>query len=206
MKSIVIIFSLSFLSINLFGQFESSHNVDIDGIKNPLSYRNKRDIFEEGLYNYFEQIEIFNGYANPVGYITKFIYISEDSIVFSMNYFYEKEDLKRYKPISYYSEVMFKPLLFISSDSIKTEFDSFMNEFGQDKYTKADYEAINFLDETNKVVSVDCYFIGVAVYSKGVLNLKIYRSNRIPLKYSPEQDKNIIKARRYIEYYNSKNK
>lgn len=197
---IIFLYSFVLLSTSIFAQSKSKHVFEIEDTENPLTRTDKMKISYEGIINYFEQIEIEQGLSHPVGFIAKFIEITDSTVIFSMSYFHKKSDLKNYKPFYHYSEVNFKPLLFTRSDSISEEYEVFMNDLSQDKFTQEHYDKIKF-PGPGVSISVDCYFEGVAVYKSGELTLKIYADNKTPFEYKPQRDDYLKSLKKHFEYY-----
>lgn len=192
---ITVIFILG-ITLSCNSQSKGTFNIEIfEIIKKPLSHMNKVIIFHEGLGNYIEQIEIEQKLAYPVGYIVKFIKIDEDSIIFSMSYFYSYRNIKEYAPIYHYVETPYQPILFTRSDSISLEYDSLMNDFSFTNINKDFLESIKYVNG-----GADIYFEGVAIYTNNKLILKIYPNNETPYQYMPQSDEFIRKLKKYIEF------
>ncbi len=181
-------------------QYISKHVFEFEDIETPLSHMNKVDIFQTAIGSYFEQLEIEQNLAHPVGYIVKFIEITDSSAIFSLSYFNMKRYLNNYKPFYYYAWLIDKPVLFTRSDSISKKFDNFMDNLRQGKFTEKIYEKIKF-PESGISISVDCYFEGVAIYKNEKLTLTIYPDNKTPLKYKPQRDDYLINLKKHFEYY-----
>jgi hypothetical protein len=203
MKLIVLVLSINFVFLtSIYAQNANSFTYNIDDIETPLSYINKSDIVTAGIVNYFEQLEVVRGFSYPIGYIVKFISISEDSIVYSMSYFNKKSELKKFGTFYNCSYIIDKPLLFTCSDSITNQYSNLMDTLGQDKYSEEFLSKINF--ETGRIT--DAYLEGVCIYTNGKVTLNLYMDNETPFRYMPQSDSSIIMLKKYIEYYNKQKK
>jgi len=196
----IITYILILTSLNISAQVKSKHVFEIEDAGNSITIRDKIRIFQAGIGNYFEQLEIEQGLSHPVGYIVKFVEITDSTVIFSMSYFYDKEDLKDYMPFYHYAEILFKPILIIRSESVSEEYDVYMKDLKQGKYSQEDYEKIKF-PTPGVSISVDCYFEGVAAYKNGKLTLTIYPDHSTPLEYKPQSDKCLKSLKKHFEYY-----
>jgi len=158
----------------------------------------RNQIIGKGVSEYCDYLEMDKGFANPVGYIIKFIKIDEDSLVFSMSYFNNFYNLENYGPFLNETEVNFKPLLIYSQKSNLERYLTEMECIGIRKIADNYIKKIKF----EKGVSLDVYLEAVFKYSNNKLVMYIYPDYLTPIDLKPQNEKSINRMKKVIKHIN----